>query len=103
MTLFVALFVFMGIAIAFCARTSRINLFAHLGSNRAFSFIMPAVAVIQLLIVYMGGEVFRCVPLAPADLGRAALFALTVVPLDTIRKCVLRLTEQKKKKPRPGS
>ncbi|MBQ3954504.1 MAG: cation-translocating P-type ATPase [Clostridia bacterium] len=103
MTLFFALFVFMGIAIAFCARTSRINLFAHLGSNRAFSFIMPAVAVIQLLIVYMGGEVFRCVPLAPADLGRAALFALTVVPLDTIRKCVLRLTEQKKKKPRPGS
>ncbi len=88
LTLFFALFVFMGITIAFCARTPRINLFAHLAENRAFSVIMPAVAVIQLLIVYFGGEVFRCVPLPPEDLLRCGLIALTIVPLDTIRKCL---------------
>ena len=87
----------MGIVIAFCTRTQRINLLAHLAENRAFSAIMPAVAAIQLLIVYFGGEVFRCVPLLPTDLLRCAGIALLVIPLDTIRKCVLRLAAQRRK------
>ena len=95
LTMFFALFVFMGIAIAFTTRTPRINLFAHLTENRAFSLIMPAVTVMQLLIVWFGGDVFRCVPLPPEDLGRCALLALTVVPLDTIRKCVLRIRRER--------
>ena len=99
LTMFFALFVFMGIAIAFTTRTPRINLFAHLTENRAFSLIMPAVTVMQLLIVWFGGEVFRCVPLSPADLGRCACLALIVVPLDTIRKCVLRIRREQKKHP----
>ena len=89
----------MGIAIAFTTRTPRINLFAHLTENRAFSLIMPAMTVMQLLIVWFGGEVFRCVPLSPADLGRCACLALIVVPLDTIRKCVLRIRREQKKHP----
>lgn len=97
LTMFFALFVFMGIAIAFTTRTPRINLFAHLTENRAFSLIMPAVTVMQLLIVWFGGDVFRCVPLSPAELGRCALLALTVVPLDTIRKCLLRIRRERKK------
>ena len=91
LTLFFALFVFMGIVIAFTTRTPRINLFAHLAENRSFSLIMPAVLVMQLVIVYFGGEVFRCVPLDSGDLLRAALLSAAVIPLDTVRKCALRL------------
>ncbi len=91
LTLFFALFIFMGIGIAMCTRTSRINLFANLSRNRVFLVIMPAVAAVQLLIIYFGGEVFRCVPLDGHELLICALFAFTIVPVDTIRKCVCKI------------
>lgn len=91
LTLFFALFIFMGIGIAMCTRTRRINLFANIGRNRAFLVIMPAVAAIQLLIIYFGGEIFRCVPLDGHELFLCAMFAFTVIPVDTIRKCVCKI------------
>lgn len=90
LTRFFALFIFMGIFIAVCTRTSGINLLSGISKNRAFIIIMPAVAVIQLLIIYFGGEVFRCVPLSAKELYFSALFAFTVIPADTIRKCIQR-------------
>ena len=89
LTRFFALFIFMGIFIAMCARTPRINLFSSISKNRAFIVIMPAVAVIQLLIIYFGGEVFRCVPLSAHELRICALFAFSVIPADSIRKAVM--------------
>lgn len=96
LTLFFALFIFMGIGIAMCTRTPRINLFANLGKNRSFIIVMPAVAVIQLLIIYFGGEVFRCVPLRGHDLLMCSLFAMSVLPADTIRKCLMKIFGGKK-------
>jgi len=91
LTLFFALFIFMGIGIALCTRTPRLNPLANIRRNTAFLIIMPMVALIQLVIIYFGGEVFRCVPLELKDLGLCALFALTVIPADTIRKAAIRL------------
>jgi len=96
LTLFFALFIFMGIGIAVCTRTPRINPLANIRKNKAFLVIMPAVALIQLLIIYFGGEIFRCVPLAFEHLMLCALFASTVVPVDTIRKCVMRIVKIQK-------
>ncbi len=98
LTLFFALFIFMGIGIAMCTRTPRINLFANMGKNKPFLFIMTAVAAIQLLIIYFGGEVFRCVPLRVDDLLLCAVFALTVIPADTIRKAAMAIVQAKKTK-----
>lgn len=88
LTQFFALFIFMGIGIAMCTRTPRINLFANLSKNRAFLVIMSTVAIMQLLIIYFGGEVFRCVPLSGHELLLCGLFAFTVIPVDTIRKAL---------------
>ena len=96
LTLFFALFIFMGIGIAMCTRTGRIHLFAGICRNAAFLVIMPLVAAIQLLIIYFGGDVFRCVPLDGQELLLCALFAFTVIPVDTIRKCVGKITENRK-------
>lgn len=98
LTLFFALFVFMGVCIAMCTRTPRINLFANIGKNKAFTVIMPAVAAIQLLIIYFGGEVFRCVPIEGKKLFLCALFASTVILADTIRKSIFALIRIKKKR-----
>ena len=93
LTRFFALFIFMGIGIALCTRTERINPLANIRKNAAFMLIMPVVAAVQLLIIYFGGEVFRCVPLDGHELLVCAVFAFTVVPADTIRKCLCRIAD----------
>ena len=95
LTRFFALFIFMGIFIAMCARTPKIDLLANISKNRAFIIIMPAVAVIQLLIIYFGGEVFRCVPLSLHELWICALLAFSVVPADAIRKAIMGIRKVK--------
>ena len=90
LTVFFALFIFCGIFNCFTARTERLNLTAHLTENRAFILIITTVAAVQLMIVYFGGDVFRCEPLYAGELVRAALLAFTVVPADFFRKLLVR-------------
>ncbi len=95
MTAFFALFIFMGIGIALCTRTERINILSSITRNKAFALIMPAVAMIQLLIIYFGGEVFRCVPLDLRELIICACLAMTVIPADSIRKSICGIIKAK--------
>ncbi len=97
LTQFFALFIFMGIGIALCTRTERIRLFAGIRKNKAFLVIMPAVAAIQLIIVYFGGKIFRCVPLSGRELLLCAVFAATVIPADTIRKATDAIIRERRK------
>jgi magnesium-transporting ATPase (P-type) len=90
LTVFFALFVFCGVNYAFTVRTPRILLTDGLWKNRAFLFIMPAVACIQLLILYFGGEIFRTVPLAPTTLLWCWVLSLMVLPVDALRKWFCR-------------
>lgn len=96
LTQFFAMFIFMGIGIAMCTRTERINLFANIAKNRAFLIIMPAVAVMQLVIIYFGGEVFRCVPLNRHELLICGIFAAAIIPADTIRKGIIGIAKSRK-------
>ena len=75
---------------AFTVRTSRINLLAHLQKNKCFLIIMPAVAIIQLIIIYFGGDIFRTTPLHIRELVVCAGFAMSILPLDAIRKRIWR-------------
>lgn len=95
MTAFFALFIFCGIFNSFSARTHRLNLFAHLHKNPAFAFIMALVAVVQLLLIYFGGTLFRTAGLTLPELRTVLLIAFLVVPADAIRKLVLRLAGRK--------
>lgn len=88
LTVFFALFVFCGVHFAFTVRTPQIRLTNGLGQNRAFLVIMPAVAGIQLLIVYFGGSIFRTVPLDGETLLWCFLLSLTVLPVDALRKYI---------------
>lgn len=88
LTVFFAMFIFCGVFNSFNVRTPQRNLLSHIAANKPFILIMTAVAVIQLMIIYFGGEIFRCVPLQPNDLLFAALLAATVIPADIIRKSI---------------
>lgn len=90
LTAFFALFIFAGVFNSFSARTHRLNLLAHLGRNKFFILIMSVVAVVQIVLIYYGGSLFRTSGLAFGDLIKILLIASTVIPVDLIRKAVIR-------------
>ncbi len=95
MSAFFALFIFAGIFNSFNARTHRLNLLAHLPKNKAFIGIMGTVAVVQILLIYWGGSLFRAYPLQPKDLLSIILLAALVIPADIIRKLILHVFHRK--------
>ena len=90
MTAFFGLFIFMGIFNCFNARTHRLNLFAHLSKNRIFLFIITFILIVQIYLIYYGGDLFRAYGLSSFEFEVMLLLSLTVVPVDWIRKIYLR-------------
>lgn len=83
---FYVMFVFMGIMQAFCARSDRFSPFSGLTKNRSFLWIMSAIFVIQLLMVYFGGEFFRTTPLSMRELLYVCSISFVILPLDFLRR-----------------
>lgn len=90
LTAFFGLFIFMGIFNSFNARTHRLNLFAHLFKNKVFIIIISFIAIVQVLLIYFGGDVFRTSGLSLKEFQIMFLLSLTVIPVDWIRKIILR-------------
>lgn len=89
-TAFFGLFIFIDIFNAFNARTHRLNLLANLRKNRMFITIMTLIVVVQVLLIYHGGSLFRTSGLLPKEFSIMILFASTVIPIDGLRKLILR-------------
>jgi len=94
LTAFFVLFIFAGLFNCVNARTERLRLFSGILRNRLFLPLIALISAIQLLMVYRGGELFRTVPLAPAELLRVLLLASTVIPADLIRKFFASLSRR---------
>lgn len=90
MTAFFSVFIFAGILNSFSARTYRLNILENLKDNPPFFIIMLVVSLVQLLMIYFGGSVFRTVNLQLTDLFKILLIASTVLPADFIRKLYLK-------------
>ena len=90
MTAFFALFIFMGIFNCFNARTHRLNLFANLLKNKVFILIIIFITIVQIILIYYGGNLFRTYGLTIKELIVTILLALTVIPIDWLRKLYLR-------------
>lgn len=86
MTAFFALFIFMGIFNCFNARTPRLNLLSNLRKNKVFMVIILFIIIVQLYLIYYGGDLFRAYGLSIKELGITILFAATVIPVDWLRK-----------------
>lgn len=89
MTALFALFMFMAIFNSLNARTHSINLGSHISGNKPFLLIMSVVFIVQSLMIYIGGEVFRTADLTVKEYIITLLLAFTVIPADIIRKMIL--------------
>lgn len=92
MTAFFALFIFMGIFNSFNARTTRINIFSNLSKNKAFLIVTLIIVLVQLYLIYYGGELFRAFGLTLKEIQITILLAATVIPIDWIRKLIVKRT-----------
>jgi len=90
MTAFFALLIFIDVFNAFNARTHRLNIFSNLSKNKVFSVIIIFIVIIQIIMIYYGGSVFRTSGLSSNELIITILLASTVIPVDYIRKLLLR-------------
>jgi calcium-translocating P-type ATPase len=72
------------------ARTESMNLFEHITENHNFILVMTAVAIIQVLIIQVGGKVFGTTPLTLNNWIVAILIAFMIIPIDLIRKVIVK-------------
>ena len=74
----------------FNARTEHTNVFEHLGRNKNFLIVMGALLIVQFLFVTFGGEVLSVTPLNAVTWGICVVIAFLIIPIDVIRKCVMK-------------
>ena len=83
---FFCLFIFLSLMNAFNARTSRMNILANILKNKIFLFIIMLVTIIQIILIYYGGTLFRTTGLSFWELSFIILLSLIVIPVDWLRK-----------------
>ena len=91
MTGYFCFFIFAAFFNAFNARTERRSLFDHMSGNAGFLKIMGLIAIIQVLLTYFGGAIFRCHGLNLTEWAVVLALAFTIIPVDLLRKSFLRL------------
>jgi len=95
LTAFFALFIFAGVFNSLNARTYRLNILAYIEKNKMFIGIMLAVSVMQILLIYYGGAIFRTTGLSFGELTMVIALASTVIVFDIGRKLFLRFHNKK--------
>lgn len=90
LTAFFGLFIFLDIFLAFISRTSRINLLSNLRKNKVFLILFIIITIIQIVLIYFGGELFRTTGLTIYEFQIMLFFASLIIPIDIIRKQTLK-------------
>ncbi|MDR2579714.1 MAG: calcium-translocating P-type ATPase, PMCA-type [Fibromonadaceae bacterium] len=89
-TAYFTFFVMIAAFNAFNARTDSINIFDNISGNKSFLLVFALIAAIQVLLVYFGGEAFKCYGLDLKHWGIVLLLAVSIIPVDMLRKKLLK-------------
>lgn len=90
MTAFFGLIIFISIFNSFSSRTHRLNILGNIRKNKVFIVIISMVIIMQVVLIYKGGDLFRTSGLTLYEFMVMLLMALTVIPVDFIRKLILK-------------
>lgn len=90
LTAFFGLFIFIAIFNAFNARTYRLNILSNILKNKVFIAIITFIAIVQIILIYYGGEVFRTTGLTMYEFEIMIILAFSIIPFDIIRKIILK-------------
>ena len=90
LTAFFGLIIFISILNSFSARTYRLNILANIFKNKVFLGVITFVFIMQIYLIYNGGELFRTSGLSIYEFIIMFMFSLLVIPVDFIRKLILK-------------
>ena len=90
LTAFFGLFIFIAIFNAFNARTYRLNILSNILKNKVFIAIITFIAIVQIILIYYGGEVFRTTGLTIYEFEIMIILAFSIIPFDLLRKIILK-------------
>lgn len=90
LTGYFAFFVFSAVFNAFNARTEKMNLFDNISGNNGFLKILLLIVVVQVSMIYFGGDILRCYGLTGTEWLFVVILAFTIIPVDLIRKLLYR-------------
>lgn len=91
LTGFYALFIFIGLFNCLHTRSDRFWPFHGVFENKPFILILSFISVIQILIIYRGGALFRSVPLSIGQFSAIISLSFSVIPFDFLRRCFVKL------------
>lgn len=90
MTSYFALFIFIGIFNAFNARSERLNILSNIFKNKVFLIIFLFISIVQIFLIYNGHDLFRTYGMSLNELVFVILLAFSVIPIDLLRKIILK-------------
>ncbi len=93
MTGYFCFFVFAAVFNAFNARTEKLNLFDNIKGNKGFIRVLLLISVVQIVMAYIGGAIFNCYGLSFLEWAVVIVLAITVIPVDLVRKLICRARE----------
>jgi calcium-translocating P-type ATPase len=85
-----AFFVIIAVFNAFNARTDKINLFDNITGNKGFLQVFGVIALVQVVLVYAGREIFNCFGLNAVQWLIVVGLSILIIPLDLIRKMLVK-------------
>lgn len=90
MSAFFGLFIFIDIFNSLNARSERINIFSNIFRNKCFLIIISFISITQIMLIYFGGNMFRTTFLSIKELEFLIILASSVIPIDLLRKIIIR-------------
>lgn len=90
LTAFFGLIIFISILNSFSARTHRLNILASITKNKVFIGVITFVFLMQIYLIYYGGEMFRTSGLNLYEFIIMFMFSSLVIPVDFIRKILYK-------------
>ena len=95
LTAFFGLLIFISIFNALSARTNRLNIIANIKKNKVFIAIIGFITIVQIFIIYKGGNLFRTHGLNMKEFIIMFILSISVLPVDFIRKIIIKMLYDK--------
>ncbi len=96
LTGYFAFFIFTAVFNAFNARTEEFNLFKYMKGNKGFLKIIGLIALVQVILTYVGSVIFNCYGLNLKEWAVVLVMSVSIIPVDLIRKLICKAFSKNK-------
>ena len=94
LTAYFSMFVFSAVANGFNVRSEGINIFENIKENKGFIKVMLTIVLVQIILTFVGGEIFSCTPFGIKGWLIIIVMSLTMIPVDMLRKIIMKSSKK---------